>query len=825
MSDLTDSLSIPSSIEDLATAVQLPPPAPRTEDEDTEWGKLFFDTINEDWMITNVYRALTEDSSTVDPDFYVDENHLDLALKDGVTLDNLQYLSDAVSEDDYQNIKSKILEEQELDARIGRAGAGGLVMRLGINILDPAAIGTGFGIGYAAKGIQLASRMKKIAAMSGVGLAEGAAYEYAVGLDKATWNNNDLLVGAIAGGMFTGLAGGLMRNRRGLENKPEETNPVSPLVIQSDLARITESEDVADVLTASGKTKEAAKIRDSLKPKRVDVANAPGYISILGRKVPIRFDMMWHVLNSKSQVIQDNFSNLAQNVLGDTRGGKVVAMSATEGARVLRQNLGKIFNNINAQQSIFMSGIPKGGDRQSRRSVFAQLIEKAVVREDDYIDNLTYEIHTTDIRGNTVSSKTYKATAAQKKALKHSRDKYRELTDRVRQEAEKWGVKGFSTVDADGKVIEKGIAYNKNYVHRRINPKTIKTWRDTLKAAGSKDPDKDLLNIIAQAYKRGAKGGDEISDADAVRAAKLYMLGIKRASSGFYLPFGQIAKANIDELANNIRQASTNGKLDADAEEIIKDARAILTKKVSKGNATTRRFDIDETYVHQGNIDGTDFTINIEDLYDRNAFAGLETYIRQMSGRISAAKYMNIKSDEDFNDIIKKAVKETEQTGESITGDLKRVNVMYNHLVGKPTDMGFGGEATKDSTSHQWMKFSTRVLQDYNYMRVMNQVGFAQIAEIYNIAALMGWKAMLANMPTLRRMKRDLENGEILGDDLMRDIESITGIGAEYSRFATVSERFTGTADEVLGDTYSASQKKMLNLTTKVKELRLLSVV
>ena len=135
MSDLTDSLSIPSSIEDLATAVQLPPPAPRTEDEDTEWGKLFFDTINEDWMITNVYRALTEDSSTVDPDFYVDENHLDLALKDGVTLDNLQYLSDAVSEDDYQNIKSKILEEQELDARIGRAGAGGLVMRLGICLL------------------------------------------------------------------------------------------------------------------------------------------------------------------------------------------------------------------------------------------------------------------------------------------------------------------------------------------------------------------------------------------------------------------------------------------------------------------------------------------------------------------------------------------------------------------------------------------------------------------------------------------------------------------------------------------------------------------
>ena len=189
-----------------------------------------------------------------------------------------------------------------------------------------------------------------------------------------------------------------------------------------------------------------------------------------------------------------------------------------------------------------------------------------------------------------------------------------------------------------------------------------------------------------------------------------------------------------------------------------------------------------------------------------------------MSGKIAAAKYMNIKSDKDFEDILKTVQKEADDSPDkkSIEADVKRVRAMYNHLTGRPIDTGLisdGGETTAGRN----IQFASRLLQDYNYMRVMNQVGFAQIAEIYNIAAIMGWRAMLKNMPALRVMKRDLDNGEILDDDLLRDIESLTGIGAEYSRYAAVSERYTGTADEVLTDTYTATQKKILDISTRGK--------
>ena len=112
MSKLIDTLGLKSAKEDLGTAVQLHAPTLKEKDEDTNWGSLILDTINEDWMAQNVYRAVTEDG-VVDPDFYITEDHMDQALQDGVFLDNLEYLSDTTSEQDFENVKAKILEEQE----------------------------------------------------------------------------------------------------------------------------------------------------------------------------------------------------------------------------------------------------------------------------------------------------------------------------------------------------------------------------------------------------------------------------------------------------------------------------------------------------------------------------------------------------------------------------------------------------------------------------------------------------------------------------------------------------------------------------------------
>lgn len=1014
MSELGKSLGADSLQDSLETATEFAPRVPdKQENDEDSFLSLTGDVIGEDWLIANAYEYLTRPgssfNSTIDPDWNLTADHLKGALDEGVSLENLEYIRDAESEVDFQALKKEVLHEQDVDRRVGEQGAGGIAMRLGVNILDPvgiaAAVFSGGLLGASTKAKPI-TNLGKLFKSAALGTAEGVAVEAGASLDKATWNNSDVFAGMLGASVLnTGInrvsmgafgRGGSPKGRafsaqqnytqrryefiaeehegwkdtvyadslgnrtvgygfnldepanrelykstlgrtdedfdslrdgsvsltesegrslfdasvkkaedlidskfpdvdlkgherlalvslaynhpnligpdlikhvkagdtdkvveeiltksnrnkiEGIDNrrskeaemysggdkdvdlsslyKADEATTEPPIeTIKRDHLEVLQKEKAIDEAESSGNTQLAQELRASLQPSRSDVADANGYVTIAGRKIPLRFDMMFRVLNSKSKIVQERFSNLAQNVMGDTRGGKIVAMSATEGARVYRQSLGKIFNNISAQDTIFHADIPKGGDRGSRAAVFAQLVEQAVVRGDDYIDDLTYQIKKTDWRGNIISVQTHKATDVQKEALKKSRDKYRKLMDHIRKEAEKYGVDGFRTKDADGNFVE-GAAYNPNYVHRRINPTTIKTWLDEIRKTGVENPEAVLVDIIAQAYKSGARQGEEITDAVAKAAAKTYLLGIKRAADGDFMRGGVISKANIDELETFLRNQSVDRidgtkQLAGEEEEIIAQMKAILTKTASGGpaDATKRRFQIDETYVHTLG----DLKINVEDLFDRNAYAGLDSYIRQMTGRISAAKHLGIKSDKDFDNIIKEIQDEAKATGnkDSVDIDIRNVTTMYSHLVGKPIDKFLGGDSTRGSKTHQNLKFAHRLLLDYNYMRVMNQVGFAQIAEIYNVAALMGWKAMLANMPALKVMKRNLETGEIMEDDLMRDIESITGIGAEYSRYATVSERYSGTAEEVLGDTYSATQKKILDVSTKGKRV------
>ena len=105
-------------------------------------------------------------------------------------------------------------------------------------------------------------------------------------------------------------------------------------------------------------------------------------------------------------------------------------------------------------------------------------------------------------------------------------------------------------------------------------------------------------------------------------------------------------------------------------------------------------------------------------------------------------------------------------------------------------------------------------------MRVMNQVGFAQLAEFGNIASLGGWGAMLNNMPALKAVQRDLATGKIVDDAVLRDFESLTGIATDWVRYASVSERYTGTTGgEVIGSNLTAAQKKSLELGVKGKRI------
>ena len=71
-----------------------------------------------------------------------------------------------------------------------------------------------------------------------------------------------------------------------------------------------------------------------------------------------------------------------------------------------------------------------------------------------------------------------------------------------------------------------------------------------------------------------------------------------------------------------------------------------------------------------------------------------------------------------------------------------------------------------------------RLLLDYSFIRVMNQVGFAQVAELGNAVSIDGVTGLIRVLPEFKSMLKRVRNGE-LEDSVANDIEAFTGVGAD----------------------------------------------
>lgn len=60
----------------------------------------------------------------------------------------------------------------------------------------------------------------------------------------------------------------------------------------------------------------------------------------------------------------------------------------------------------------------------------------------------------------------------------------------------------------------------------------------------------------------------------------------------------------------------------------------------------------------------------------------------------------------------------------------------------------------------------------------MNQVGFAQVAELGNAVSIDGITGLIRVLPEFKSMLKRVRNGEI-EDRVINDIEAFTGIGAD----------------------------------------------
>jgi len=239
--------------------------------------------------------------------------------------------------------------------------------------------------------------------------------------------------------------------------------------------------------------------------------------------------------------------------------------------------------------------------------------------------------------------------------------------------------------------------------------------------------------------------------------------------------YRNITKRSMGMDAGLSRMFSTNQrevlKQVLEEEELLSSAKieSLLNQihtKPEKGMPRTRRrlnFDIETTVQARGQ------TISIKDLMNRDTEDVFNIYVNQVVGKTALAK-KGIKSDSDFQKRILDIEQEADDLGVDATGDIEKLNVLYQLISGRPSPKIADPSALGNRL--------TRLLLDYSFIRVMNQVGFAQVAELGNAVSIDGITGLIRVLPEFKSMLKRVRNGEI-EDRVINDIEAFTGIGAD----------------------------------------------
>ena len=190
--------------------------------------------------------------------------------------------------------------------------------------------------------------------------------------------------------------------------------------------------------------------------------------------------------------------------------------------------------------------------------------------------------------------------------------------------------------------------------------------------------------------------------------------------------------------------------------------------KPEKGMPRSRKrlnFDVETSITERGK------TISIKDLMNRDTEEVFNTYVNQVVGKTALAK-KGIVSDSDFQRRLDTIMSEAKELGIQEKGKdaVDKLNVLYQIISGRPSP--------KISDPTLLGPRLARLLMDYSFIRVMNQVGFAQVAELGNAVSIDGITGLLRVMPEFKSILKRARNGEI-EDPVINDIDAFSGIGAD----------------------------------------------
>lgn len=186
--------------------------------------------------------------------------------------------------------------------------------------------------------------------------------------------------------------------------------------------------------------------------------------------------------------------------------------------------------------------------------------------------------------------------------------------------------------------------------------------------------------------------------------------------------------------------------------------------------------------------DGTrELSFRVRDLFEDDAELLTRRYMRSMSGRIEFArtKIMNPKNGEVIVDGIRSEsdlAKLKSSLAESYRLMPGSKSVKDKELANAIENLDFGWKRIngipvygQEKAYAQW----ARRIKASQFIRLMSNMGLNQIQETWKIVSLTGFRAAMAQIPSIRAMSQDISTGRISKDRLLNDLSHMTGINMD----------------------------------------------
>lgn len=263
------------------------------------------------------------------------------------------------------------------------------------------------------------------------------------------------------------------------------------------------------------------------------------------------------------------------------------------------------------------------------------------------------------------------------------------------------------------------LAQNGNYLPRYWSGKGFKRLFGEMQLHQDDVIDQLIKPAMRRAWEAAADEGDEIDDELLGAVARSYL---KRAQANFEgdgmdLLVRPLDSDSVEEIGNMLTEA---GVSPVRSQELLSKLER-KTYESGKLDRAKKRIDLDETYSTTiRNEAGEDVQVSMADLFDNDVDSVMTRYMREITGWSALSSKAGIKNRAQLDRFVSKLTMDARKSGDDVKGIERIIDIGIKSTFGRSTEL----DPTSSGARY------ARFLRNYNFARVMNQVGFSLFAEL-----------------------------------------------------------------------------------------------